>query len=267
MNGTSNSVTCPGSGEALVPLKRFVDVKNQSPAIRAATKSVRKLCRCELHVDTCSTVVAVERPGLFVTNQHILDYIKSSQDESECGGKLVAQLADGSVRTVHLKIIREGKFDRAKADSPGHDNHMDVALLQIDELKDVPPLKFATQDARLGQKVYNIGFPAGPLQLLHIEYKDPTPFVSDGAVTSMNENNVTGNFIGMQGMSGGAVVNEKGEYVGPFWGHERASPYEEFKVVNVLKGEIHKLPKRARPEESYFIPKSHVESFLKGTLK
>jgi S1-C subfamily serine protease len=257
---------CEPPSPEMVPVKPFVKLPQAAASIRKASQSVRRLCVCDhISLDACSTVVAVDHPGMFVTNQHVLDFIKSARKDLKCQGKMALQLADGTVRLVELKVLKEGKcLQCGLSKNPkekNNDDHADMALLELKGAEDVPFLKVAKQDARLGQKVYNMGFPLGPLQLLKVKLDDPYPYISDGKVTSIREENVTADFIGMNGMSGGAVVSETGELVGIFWGHERASPYEKFTMF-WLNSPPPTLPKTAPREESYFIPRKYTNDFV-----
>lgn len=108
-------------------------------------------------------------------------------------------------------------YDREKYEVRvlGGDSFYDIAVLEIlDPLKDnVNTLAFATEEARIGEKVFAIGNPGG----------DYPYTVTDGIVSAKNRvrGGLTGKFGFLQttatviwGNSGGPLINERGEVVG-----------------------------------------------------
>jgi hypothetical protein len=119
----------------------------------------------------------------------------------------------------------------------------------------VPGVKLATQPVRNSERVFFAGFPA-QLKNVSFDRKPARPARTDGVVTSVNPINNSADFIGVDGMSGGPVLNSKGEMVGLFWGKE---PNERDEGLFYVKDGKFGLPEKMPRETSYFIPVAHVK--------
>ncbi len=114
----------------------------------------------------------------------------------------------------------------------GADSFIDIAVLEFADKQpgpEISPLKFTTDQPRLGQKVFAIGNPYG-------EY----PYaVSDGIIGGLNRvrDELTGKFGYLEstatvawGNSGGPLVNEAGDVVGINTGIEIRSRFNQFVI-------------------------------------
>jgi hypothetical protein len=135
---------------------------------------------------------------------------------------------DGLVLTVDHAARRAGAIKIHLADGSRHSAEVverlpesDLALLRIDaQGLDYLPL---TDEVRLGEPVFTIGFPA-------VELLGVTPKFSDGAISGLqggpeNERLLLTSVPVLPGNSGGALVNGRGEVLGVVMGRVEASRF------------------------------------------
>ncbi|XBC41455.1 MAG: Do family serine endopeptidase [Buchnera aphidicola (Nurudea yanoniella)] len=135
-----------------------------------------------------SGVIINSKKGYVVTNNHVIDH----------ANKIQVQLNNGS--QYDAKVI-------------GRDSRFDIALLQLDEIKNLREIKFADSNLlRVGDYVIAIGNPYGLGET-----------VTSGIISALNRTGLNienyENFIQTdaainKGNSGGALINLKGELIG-----------------------------------------------------
>jgi hypothetical protein len=237
----------------LVPGKFFLAKSRIPPAIKAASRSVKSICWCKNSGDTCATFTSIGQ-GRFITDQHVMDSFQGDISQNHDCGWVVAEKNNQSA-PINLRIVRTGRWDK---DPQGRDhNHSrDICVVEILELRDVPAIRMASNASiRSGTAVYHLGYPAGRLPYVPFDRAANTPLVSKGSITNLTQYNGEGDFIGVNGTSGGPIVNTGGELVGLFWGKEATKRDSEMFDAS-------SLPSVGPPEKSYFIPLQYVQAAL-----
>jgi len=267
--------------------KQFLKPKNLPESVKTAVrKSVRKLCGCEIKLESCITVTSIGKKGQFITTEHALEswikqvhrMVKNSEKEGkQCPYNFISIKEDGQIIEVSWSALKRGSpptsqgpagirfwiprnhYKHGTESFPDHSQ--DLALLEIPELQeDTVPLKFASGYIK-GTEVYHGGFPV----LRAVLPKDiskylvqPMALVSTGNVQSISGKNVEADFLGVVGTSGGPVLNKEGHVVGIFWG--KATTWRE---ALMLDKEVF-FEKNGYPRErAFFIPYQYVQAFIK----
>lgn len=247
----------------LAPTKYFLTSQSVPKNILEASKSVRNICFCKNSDFTCATMTAIGK-GRFVTNEHALEGLLrdktrfESEKKTACGWYVATP--NFGAEKINLQVLARGYWDH---DVSGSDlNHSrDLSFIYIPELEqDQSFLMPASKDIRHNEKVFVMGY---PIQNRYIPFsrKNLEPAISDGVVTSIYETNASADFVGVNGMSGGPVVNENGELVGIFWGKESNKRDDSLWESNALKRSAQGkplLPDELPRETSYFIPVKYI---------
>lgn len=143
-------------------------------------------------------------------------------------------------------------------------NHQERKVDGLDDKK--PPQGRPIDEDKVDENEKVKGFGLPQKQFLEEEEIPATPdalaAISDGTILELGKTNGEADFLGVNGTSGGPVINSKGEVVGIFWGKQR-TPRESM-VTFTQPGGIYWLEKYGYPRErALFVPLNHVETFIK----
>ena len=105
-----------------------------------------------------------------------------------------------SIDTSYSRILLEGN----KGSKPE-----DIAIINIPSLSDLEPIRFRTQAASVGEKVFTIGTPINVAGMTN-----EITVISPAVVTEVSENTLKLDGRIMQGFSGGPVVDLEGNCLG-----------------------------------------------------
>jgi S1-C subfamily serine protease len=264
------------------PEKQFL-ASEKVPAIVLAkiNGAVRRLCVCKIEIGNCVTAFAAVREQ-FLTNEHAINVLAEKQEElilhpktkTKCDGEFLVQGPRGKAIPVKLSVLKRGKVheqsapDKISSWFPAKyfstktedysDHTQDLALVRLEGIKAQPLL--AETELKTGEKIYHAGFPIHPR---YLSYDQDKPVISEGTVLALTARNNEADFLGVNGTSGGPVVNASGDLVGVFWGKERTWREEPLNLNVETKAKF--FAKYGYPRErSFFMPVEAVINFLKS---
>lgn len=242
--------------------------------------AVRRLCVCRVAPRNCITVFSGTKDE-FLTNEHALNLLAgmkkgdvANPDEiAPCVSEFVVHDMNGKTVPVKLSVLKRGKVgDRAHEVGQSRwypakyysikteeysDHRQDLALIRLKGITSKPLL--AETDLKEGERVFHAGYSMHPR---YAPYDQPYAAISDGRVIKITSKNIESDFLGVNGTSGGPVVNANGDLVGVFWGKERTWREEPF-TYNV-ENKTKFFQKYGYPRErAFFVPVSAVIEFLK----
>jgi hypothetical protein len=196
--------------------------------IKAAGRSVRRLCYGRADAaDSCITVFAIGG-GRFVTNAHVLDWLdtrrdfckeRGQDDKETChnpGGFLVSGSAD-KLKAVKPRILRRGKHDEQRDQQLNQPE--DLAVICLDGLDQSPALDLTGSKEKglthNGQTAYAVGFPSlAPGGFGDFDHMS-APAISVATVTDTSDyKGIEATALVLGGMSGGPLLDAEGTLLG-----------------------------------------------------
>jgi S1-C subfamily serine protease len=184
-----------------VSAQQFVEIFNKCEISTSTQKAIPAVVKIKTTMGSGSGFFV--DPKHIITNNHVLEGVKE------------ADIVLSSGTTIKAKVM-------------GWDNEADIAVLEVDEQKELKPLKFNTSKISLASDVVAIGYPMS----------DEEPLKGEASVTKGTISAHRDGLHGIQylqtdtstnpGNSGGPLIDKCGKVVGVndmfFWTEDNAAP-------------------------------------------